>query len=148
MTYYGPPVPFPPEYQWMLQPPPPPPNRKFTALAIISFIMGLCLFVIPGIGLIAAGIMSIAYDPTHIDGIPLFPVLTMEIILLLGSMGNIVGIVLGNIGRRKVNREPYIYSGKGLAIAGFVINIIGLVWNGLWTIIIGAMMILTITGNW
>jgi hypothetical protein len=45
----------------------------------------------------------------------------------IGPMCNIIAIVLSIIGLSQINRRPDVYSGKGLAVVGLVLGILGLV---------------------
>lgn len=45
---------------------------------------------------------------------------------LLG-VGAVVGIILAYVAMGRIKREPWIYGGRGLAIAGLVLNVVGLV---------------------
>ena len=43
-------------------------------------------------------------------------------------VGSITGAVTGCIAMRRAKREPWLYGGRGMAIAGFVLNLAALVW--------------------
>ena len=116
---------------------------KFTQLAVWSFVLGLCLFATVGIGFLAAIVFNLFFDPININGFHLFPGMAMLTVMILGVGGNILGIIIGNMGRVRVNRAPHLFQGKPLAIAGFVLNIIGVVFNGM--IVIGFLMMLVTT---
>ena len=45
----------------------------------------------------------------------------------IALIGSIVGTVLGVVAMKKQSKEPSVYGGRGLAIAGVVVNILGLV---------------------
>jgi hypothetical protein len=45
----------------------------------------------------------------------------------IGPMVGIVGVVFSLIGLSQINRQPDVYSGKGFAIMGLVLSILGLV---------------------
>ncbi len=70
-----------------------------------------------------ASARQVAYRPQEPMAIAGF-VLGLVSILFLGFITGILAIIFSALGLQKINREPELFSGKGLAVAGLILGII------------------------
>lgn len=65
-------------------------------------------------------------------------------ILGLFSFGSLIAIILGHIGRSEIKKQPELYEGDGIALAGLITGYLGLIMGLLWLVFLGGLGILAV----
>jgi len=65
--------------------------------------------------------------------------LTIGWICCFGTLFSILGLIFSCVGLSQINRNPSQYSGRGMAITGIVLSVLGLVMHFLFAILFGLM---------